>query len=184
MAEQRQTSTAECKREAVRLVPEHPYGGAEAARQLGINPTMRRRGKRACADQANGAFPGTGRLSPEHEALHRLRAEHTRRRMAREIVKKAAACCANASPGGRPFWSRRPSRGPCRCWVRGARSVGVAFMPMCIGTGPFGERGRRRLWWHGERRGRHGPGTAMVAVASRNNATRRGAPAGGTRPAG
>jgi transposase len=97
MAEKRKTYTAEFKREAVRLVTEHHYGVAEAARNLGINPNMLRRWKRESADQANGAFPGNGRLSPEQEELHRLRAENTRLRLEREILKKAAAFCANES---------------------------------------------------------------------------------------
>jgi transposase len=97
MAEQRKTYTAEFKREAVRLVTEHHYGVAEAARNLGINTNMLRRWKREFADQANGAFPGKGRLSPEQEELHRLRAENKRLRMEREIVKKAAAFFANES---------------------------------------------------------------------------------------
>jgi transposase len=96
-AEQRKTYTPEFKREAVRLVTEHHYGVAEAARNLGINTNMLRRWKREFADQANGAFPGKGRLSPEQEELHRLRAENKRLRMEREILKKAAAFFANAS---------------------------------------------------------------------------------------
>lgn len=97
MAETRKTYTAEFKREAVRLVTEHHYGVAEAARNLGINTNMLRRWKREFADQANGAFPGKGRLSPEQEELHRLRAENKRLRMEREILKKAAAFFANES---------------------------------------------------------------------------------------
>ena len=97
MAEQRKTYTAEFKREAVCLVTEHHYGVAEAARNLGINTNMLRRWKREFADQANGAFPGKGRLSPEQEELHRLRAENKRLRMEREILKKAAAFFANES---------------------------------------------------------------------------------------
>ena len=37
MAEKRKTYTAEFKREAIRLVTEHHYSVAEAARNLGIN---------------------------------------------------------------------------------------------------------------------------------------------------
>jgi len=97
MAEKRKTYTTEFKREAVRLVTEHHYGVAEAARNLGINTNMLRRWKREIADNANGAFPGKGRLSPEQEELHRLRAENKRLRMDREILKKAAAFFANES---------------------------------------------------------------------------------------
>ena len=97
MTEKRQTYTAECKREAVRLVTEHHYGVAEAARNLGINTNMLRRWKREFVANANGAFPGKGRLSPEQEELQRLRAENTRLRMEREILQKAAAFFANES---------------------------------------------------------------------------------------
>jgi transposase len=85
MAEKRKTYTAEVKREAVRLVTEHHYGVAEAARHVGINTNMLRRWKRERADSGHGAFPGNGRLSPEPEELHRLRAENKRLRMEREI---------------------------------------------------------------------------------------------------
>jgi transposase len=87
MGEKRKTYTAAFKREAVRLVTEHHYGVAEAARNLGINTNMLRRWKREFADNNHGAFPGNGRLSPEQEELHRLRAENKRLRMEREILK-------------------------------------------------------------------------------------------------
>jgi hypothetical protein len=48
---------------------------------------MLRRWKREFAANENGAFPGKGRLSPEQEELHRLRAENKRLRMEREILK-------------------------------------------------------------------------------------------------
>jgi transposase len=95
MAEKRQTYTVEFKREAVRLVTVHGYGVAEAARNLGLNATMLGRWKRAQEAQEDRAFPGKGRLSPDQEELHRLREEHKRLRMEREILKKAAAFFAN-----------------------------------------------------------------------------------------
>jgi hypothetical protein len=61
---------------------------------LGINTNMLRRWKREVADNHNGAFPGKGRLSPEQEELHRLRAEVKRLRMAREIVKNCVVAPA------------------------------------------------------------------------------------------
>jgi transposase-like protein len=45
MTEKRKTYTAECKREAVRLVTEQHYGVAETARNFGINVNMLRRWK-------------------------------------------------------------------------------------------------------------------------------------------
>jgi transposase-like protein len=50
-AKKRRTSTAACKREAVRLVTVHGYGVAEAARHVGINATMLGRWKREHADR-------------------------------------------------------------------------------------------------------------------------------------
>ena len=96
-AENRQTSTAECKREAVRLVLAQGYAITEAARHLGINATRLGRWKRAGEAQETGVFPGTGRLSPDQAELYRRRAEHKRRRMERERLQNAAAFCANAS---------------------------------------------------------------------------------------
>jgi transposase len=86
MTEKRKIYTAAFKREAVRLVTEHHYGVAETARNLGINTHRLRRWKRALADCDKRAFPGKGRLSPEQEELHRLRAEKKRLRLEREIL--------------------------------------------------------------------------------------------------
>ena len=96
-AEKRQTYTVEVTREAIRLVTGHGYGVAEAARHLGSNATRLGRWKRAPEARENGALPGKGRLPPDQEDIHRLREEHKRRRMEREILKKAAAFCANES---------------------------------------------------------------------------------------
>jgi transposase len=96
MGENRQTSTAEFTPEAVRLVTVHGYGVANAARNVGINATMLGRWTRAQEARADRACPGKGRLSPEQEELHCRREEHTRLRMAREMLKTAAAFCANA----------------------------------------------------------------------------------------
>jgi transposase len=97
MTEKRQTYTAEFKREAVRLVTEHGYGVAEAARNLGINAHRLRRWKCQCEAQTKGVFSGKGRLSPDHAELYRLREEHKRLRMEREMLKKAAAFFASES---------------------------------------------------------------------------------------
>ena len=95
--EKRQTDTAEFKREAVRLVLAHGYAITEAARNLGINATMRGRWKREFEAEENGVFPGKGRLSPAQAELSRLREENKRLRMEREILTKAAAFLANES---------------------------------------------------------------------------------------
>jgi transposase len=149
MAEKRKIYTAEFKREAVRLVTEHHYGVAETARNLGINTNMLRRWKRELADCDNGAFPGKGRLSPEQEELHRLRAENKRLRMEREILKKAAAFFANESNCGTPLWSSINSNGPSQSSARCSRAAGVGFMPMCTGTRGREEILQRRPSWRG-----------------------------------
>jgi transposase len=95
MGEKRQTYTAECTPEAVRLVTVHGYGVANAARNLGINATMLGRCKRAQEAREDRAFPGQGRWSPEPEELHCLREENKRLRREREILRKAPAFLAN-----------------------------------------------------------------------------------------
>jgi transposase len=96
MVETRQTYTAEFTHEAVRLVTVHGYGVAKAARNLGINATMLGCWTRAQAAREDRAFPGKGRVSPAQEELHGLREDNTRLRREREMLKKAAAFCANA----------------------------------------------------------------------------------------
>jgi transposase len=97
MIEKRQTYTAEFKCEAVRLVTDHGYSVAEAARNLGLNAQMLQRWKRELAARENGAFPGKGRLSPDQEEVHRLREDNKRLRMERDILKKALGFVASES---------------------------------------------------------------------------------------
>ena len=97
MGEKHQTSTAEFKREAVRLVTVRGYGVAEAARNLGRNATRLGRWTHEREAREEGAILGKGRLSPDQAELHRLREEQQRLRIEREIVTKAAAFCAHES---------------------------------------------------------------------------------------
>ena len=90
MSSKRKVYTAEFKREAVSLITKHGYGVSEAARNLGLHANMLRKWKRKLEQEGEIAFPGNGRLSPDHEELHRLRQENKRLRMEREILKKAA----------------------------------------------------------------------------------------------
>jgi transposase len=98
MSEQKKRSyTPEFKKDAVRLVTEQGYKVTEAARNLGINPSVLQRWKTELALGGPNAFPGKGRLSPEQEELQRLRKENQRLKMERDILKKAAAFFANES---------------------------------------------------------------------------------------
>jgi transposase len=98
MARTRRNFTPEYKAEAVRLVTEHGYSFAEAARNLGIAENSLRKWKHALDEQGPDAFPGHGRRSPQEEELHRLRQENRRLRMERDILKKATAFFARESP--------------------------------------------------------------------------------------
>jgi transposase len=100
--EKRQTSTAEFRCEAGRLVTEHGYGVGEAARHLGRNAHRLQRWKRELAARANGVFPGKGRLAPDQEAFQRLREEQKRLRMERDMLQKALGFVASESKGNLP----------------------------------------------------------------------------------
>jgi transposase len=97
MAEKRRHYGDEFKREAVRLVTEQGYGVCETARNLGINAHMLGRWKREVEAQQSAAFPGNGRVSPAQEELPRLREDHKRLRMERDMLKKALGYVASGS---------------------------------------------------------------------------------------
>ena len=83
--------------EAVRLITEQGYKATEAARNLGIHPSVLNRWKSQPALQGKNAFPEKGHLTPEKEELQKLRKEVQRLRMERDILKKAAAFFAKES---------------------------------------------------------------------------------------
>lgn len=97
MGDIRRTHTREFKIEAVRLVTEKGLRVAQAARDLGIHPTLLTRGKRDLSRDEAHAFPGKGRLKPLEEEVRRLRRENVVRKQEREIRKKAAAFFATPS---------------------------------------------------------------------------------------
>ena len=85
MPEQRKTSTAECKREAVRLRTAPRYGVADTARNWGLHGKRLRRWHPASTAHPQAAFPGHGPLpSAQAERRHR-RDEGTRWRMERDM---------------------------------------------------------------------------------------------------
>jgi transposase-like protein len=85
LTEKPQTSTAECKRAAVRLIPAQRDGVAATARYLGRHVPMLRRWQQAYIAHTPAAFPGNGRLTPEQGALRQLRDAGKRLRMERDI---------------------------------------------------------------------------------------------------
>ncbi len=97
MSNERKKYTREFKNEAVRLITEQGYKTSEAARNLGVHPSVLNRWKSQLAVEGKNAFPGKGRLSPEKEELEKLRKEVQRLKMERDILKKAAAFFAKES---------------------------------------------------------------------------------------
>jgi transposase len=95
MAKTRKTYTAEFKLQAVRMVTDQHLAVAEVARRLGVTEGRLHDWLKAFRAQGTDAFPGHGRLSPQEEELHRLRAEVKRLQAERDILKKAAAYFAS-----------------------------------------------------------------------------------------
>ena len=84
----RRQFTAEFKVEAVELVTKQGYTIAEAARSLGIRPTLLGRWRQEYLNDAENAFPGTGHQASDAEELKRLREENHRLKLEKEILKK------------------------------------------------------------------------------------------------
>ena len=93
----RRAFTRQFKIDAVKLVTEQGYKLSEAARNLGIDPSVLRRWKTQFETEGSDAFPGKGHMTPEKEELARLRKENKRLRMERDILKKATAFFAKES---------------------------------------------------------------------------------------
>jgi transposase len=97
MTKEKKKYTSEFKMEAVRLITEQGYKTSEAARNLGIHPSVLNRWKSQLASDGKNAFPGKGHLTPEKEELQKLRKDVQRLKMERDILKKAAAFFAKES---------------------------------------------------------------------------------------
>ena len=97
MAKEKKHYTPEFKMEAIRLITEQGYKITEAARNLGIHPSVLSRWKNQLAADGKNAFPGKGHLTSEKEELKRLRKENQLLKMERDILKKAAAFFAKES---------------------------------------------------------------------------------------
>ena len=97
MAETRRTFTREFKIAAVKLVTEKGRSVSEVARSLGIAAELLRRWKVTHQTEGSEAFPGHGHLPPAEDELRRLKAEVTRLKAERDILKKATALFARES---------------------------------------------------------------------------------------
>ncbi len=65
------------------------------ARRLGVTEGSVRAWREAAGELGAAAFPGHGNLTPADDELRRLRAENTRLRAERDLLKKAAAYFAS-----------------------------------------------------------------------------------------
>ena len=95
MPRKRSTYTAEFKLQAVRMITDQGLSVAEVARRLDVGENLLRTWKKAFEEQGGDAFPGRGNPAPADDELGRLRAENTRLKAERDLLKKAAAYFAN-----------------------------------------------------------------------------------------
>lgn len=86
----RREFSKEFKKDAVSLVVEQGYTRVEAARSLGVHPTLIGRWVKEYQADEGHAFRGRGKLKPEQEEIRQLREEVKRLKMEKEILKKAA----------------------------------------------------------------------------------------------
>jgi len=95
MARPRSTYTAEFKLAAVKMVTDQKLSVAEVARRLDVGENLLRTWRTAFEERGDAAFPGHGHPTPAEDELRRLRAEVTRLKAERDLLKKAAAYFAN-----------------------------------------------------------------------------------------
>ena len=95
MPRPRSTYTAEFKLQAVKMVTDQKLSLAEVARRLGVGENCLRNWRAAAKEKGEAAFPGHGNPTPADDELRRLRAENTRLKAERDLLKKAAAYFAS-----------------------------------------------------------------------------------------
>jgi len=91
----RKTYTREFKLQAVQMMVDQKLSVAEVSRRLGVSQNCLRNWKKAAHVSGTDAFPGHGHTNPADDELRRLRAENSRLRAERDLLKKAAAYFAN-----------------------------------------------------------------------------------------
>jgi transposase len=86
----RKQYTKEFKLDAISLVLEQGHTPSEVFRSLEINANMLRRWIREYQrDDADQAFRGNGKLTPEQEEVRQLKAQIKQLKLEREILKEA-----------------------------------------------------------------------------------------------
>ena len=95
MARPRTAYTAEYKLAAVKMITEQKLSVAEVGRRLDVSETLLRAWRKSVLAGGDAAFPGHGNPTPADDEVRRLRAENTRLRAERDLLKKAAAYFAS-----------------------------------------------------------------------------------------
>ena len=88
MPRPRSTYTAEFKLQAVKMITDQKLSVAEVARRLDVGENLLHTWKKAFEQRGAAAFPGHGNPAPADDELRRLRAENTRLRAERDLLKK------------------------------------------------------------------------------------------------
>jgi transposase len=95
VARPRTTYLAEFKLRAVKMIADQKLSVAEVSRRLNVGENLLRIWNKAFLERGPEAFPGHGNPTPAADELRRLRAEVTRLKAERDLLKNAAAYFAH-----------------------------------------------------------------------------------------
>jgi transposase len=96
-ATKRTSYSREYKIEAIRLCSEGTRSVAEVAADLGLNPELPYRWRRAFGKSGITSFPGNGNINSANEELRRLQRDLKRVTEERDFLQKATAFFAKES---------------------------------------------------------------------------------------
>ena len=91
----RKTYTPEFKLQALGMITDQGLSVAEVARRLGVTEGSLRAWREDARGRGAATSPGHAKASPADDELRRLRAENTRLKAERDLLKKAAAYFAS-----------------------------------------------------------------------------------------
>jgi transposase len=162
----RKSYPREFKLQALRMITEQGLSIAEAARRLGIGENLLRNGKKAAARLGADAFPGNGNLPPAEDERRKRRAEVTRLRAERDLLKKPRPTSPTRRADLRVHRGE-PRRVAGELDVRSPGSVGVR-RPRLGGPSALGSAETPRGVGGGDRGGPRGsPGAIRQSVDDR-----------------
>jgi len=85
----RRVFTREFKLEAVKLVRDRGVSVSQAAKDLGLSPSVLGRWVREAGADPKQVFPGRGQMKPDDAEVARLKRELAKTKAERDILKKA-----------------------------------------------------------------------------------------------